>query len=246
MTINRIIQGIGLILFGYLLGSVPAAYIAGKWMKGIDLRRYGSGTVSASMVWEHVARWAIVPVGIFDLSKAALPTWLSVKLGLGDGIAAMAGLAAVIGHNWPIYLRFTGGRGLGTFIGIWIVYFPWAAPWMLLFLAVGWLLGDSAPFGLASIILLPILSRFLGGPSIVLPLTGALLVITLAKRLEANRRPLPEASAERRRVILMRLLLDRDILPHQEWIRRAPPPDIMEAEERAIEADAQLEIEGPG
>ena len=52
-----------LLLFGYLLGSIPSGYLAGKWIKGIDLRNYGSGTVSGSMVWEHVARWAVVPVG---------------------------------------------------------------------------------------------------------------------------------------------------------------------------------------
>ncbi len=57
-----------LLLFGYLLGSIPSGYLAGKWIKGIDLREYGSGTVSGSMVWEHVAKWAVVPVGLFDIS----------------------------------------------------------------------------------------------------------------------------------------------------------------------------------
>ena len=71
-----------LVLVGYLLGSIPTAYLAGLWLKGIDLRKYGSGTVSGSMVWEHVARWAVIPVGIFDLLKASFPTWLALRLGL--------------------------------------------------------------------------------------------------------------------------------------------------------------------
>jgi len=59
-----------LLFAGYLAGSIPTAYLAGRWIKGIDLRNYGSGTVSASMVWEHVAKWAVVPVGLLIFSKA--------------------------------------------------------------------------------------------------------------------------------------------------------------------------------
>jgi glycerol-3-phosphate acyltransferase PlsY len=65
-----------LILFGYLLGSIPTAYLAARWKKHVDLRRYGNGTVSGSMVYEHVARWLVVPVWLFDVAKAALPAWL--------------------------------------------------------------------------------------------------------------------------------------------------------------------------
>jgi len=61
---------VSLLLISYLLGSIPSGYLAGKWIKGIDLRDYGSGTVSGSMVWEHVAKWAVVPVGLLIFSKA--------------------------------------------------------------------------------------------------------------------------------------------------------------------------------
>jgi len=211
-----------LIVSGYLMGSIPAAYLASRWLKGIDLRRYGSGTVSGSMVWEHVARWAVVPVGLFDIAKAAFPAWLGLRLGLGMPVAAAAGLAAVAGHNWPLYLRFTGGRGLSCFMGVWLAISPWGFPWMLAFLAVGWLLGDSAPWALASILTLPVLSHFVGGPAAVTPTAGAMVLLTLAKRLEANRRPLPHLGSDRRRVILRRLFLDRDIASHAEWIRQQP------------------------
>lgn len=210
------------ILLGYLLGSIPTAYLAGRWLKHIDLRRYGSGTVSGSMVWEHVAAWAVLPVGIFDVAKAAIPAWLALAAGLGEGAAAAAGLAAAVGHNWPLYLGFTGGRGTSTFLGIWLVLYPSAFPWMLGWLALGWMLGDSAPFGLLGILSLPLFARWVGGSPIVLSLAAGMLIITLAKRLEANRRPLPEEAAARCKVILYRLLLDRDILPHKEWIRREP------------------------
>ena len=216
------LQSILLIVGGYLLGSIPTAYLAAKLLAKRDLRRYGSGTVSGSMVYEHVARWAVVPVGIFDMAKATFPAWLALYLDLGMPTAAAAGLAAVAGHNWPIFLRFTGGRGLGAFMGVLLVIFPWGSLWMLVFLAIGWRLGDSAPWALASLVTLPLLSYLAGGPDVVLPATGVMLLLTLGKRLEANRRPLPPPGAERRRVILRRLLLDRDIASHSEWIRREP------------------------
>ena len=214
------------VLGGYLLGSIPTAYLAGKWLGKLDLRRYGSGTVSGSMVYEHVARWAVVPVGLFDMAKAAFPAWLALYLGLGMPTAAAAGLAAVAGHNWPIFLRFTGGRGLGTFMGLLVVIFPWGFPWLLAFLALGWRLGDSAPWALVGLVTLPLFSYLISGPSVVAPATGVMLLLTLAKRLEANRRPLPPPGPERRRVILRRLLLDRDIASHSEWIRREPDENL--------------------
>jgi glycerol-3-phosphate acyltransferase PlsY len=209
-----------LILGAYLLGSIPTAYLAGKWIKGIDLRLYGSGTVSGSMVWEHVARWAILPVGIFDIGKAALPAWIGLDLGLGDGVAMAAGIAAAVGHNWPLYLGFTGGRGLSPFLGIIAVFFPWGFAWLLAFLAIGFLLGDSAPWALASLVLLPLFSWWMDGPAVMNAAAAAMVIVTMLKRLEANRRPLPEDQTERRRVLLRRVLFDRDIQPHQEWINR--------------------------
>lgn len=213
-------QTVFLILGGYLLGSVPSAYLAGKWVRGIDLRQYGSGTVSGSMVWEHVSKWALFPVGIFDILKAAIPTWLGLELGLGEGAAVAAGLAALVGHNWPLYLGFTGGRGLSPFLGTLTVIFPWGFPWMLAFLAVGYLLGDSAPWALASLGFLPLFNQVMDGPAVVNLAALAMLLITLIKRLEANRRPLPDEPSERRTVILRRVFLDRDIASHQDWINR--------------------------
>ena len=130
-----------LIAFGYLLGSIPTSYLAGRLVRNIDLRQYGSGTVSGSMVYEHVGRWIVVPVGLFDIAKGAFPAWLGLQLGLGEFASLAAGTAAVIGHNWPVYLRFTGGRGLSPYMGMMLVIFPWGTAWLLGFLAIGFLLG---------------------------------------------------------------------------------------------------------
>jgi glycerol-3-phosphate acyltransferase PlsY len=207
-------------IFSYLLGSIPTSYLAARWVKGIDLRRYGSGTVSGSMLYEHTERWIVVPVGLFDIAKGAFPVWMALQLGASGTSAAIAGLATVVGHNWPIYLGFIGGRGLSPFLGILLVMFPWGAGWLLVFLAVGFVLGDSAPFALVSLVTLPIFAWWLNASELIYWISASMLFITLLKRLEANRRQLPVSAHERRRVICRRLVFDRDIQDHKTWIQR--------------------------
>jgi glycerol-3-phosphate acyltransferase PlsY len=214
-----------LVIGGYLLGSVSPTYLLGRWLGGKDLRQYGSGSLGGSMVYEHVGRWAVVPVILFDVGKAAVPAWLGLYLGLGMPIAAAAGVAAAVGHNWSIFMGFFGGRGMGTFAGVLLILFPWGLVWLTALVGIGWRLGDSAPWLLVSLCTMPILAYLVGGPGIVLPLTAAMLIVTFAKRLEANRRPVPPPGPELRRVLLRRLLLDRDIADHKSWIRQEPTGD---------------------
>lgn len=211
-----------LILGGYLLGSISSTYLIGRWLGKKDLRHYGSGTLGGSMVYEHVGRWAVVPVTLFDIAKAALPAWVGLRLGLGEAVAAAAGLAAATGHNWSVFLRFTGGRGMATFVGVWLALFPLGVLWMGGPLVIGWRLGDSAPWLLAGLLTMPLLAHFSGGPDVVGPIAGAMVLLTLVKRLEGNRRPWPSTGPERRKVLIRRALLDRDMASHEEWIRREP------------------------
>jgi glycerol-3-phosphate acyltransferase PlsY len=211
-----------LILGGYLLGSISPTYLVGRWLGNKDLRQYGSGTLGGSMVYEHVGRWAVVPVALFDIAKAALPAWVGLRLGLGETVAAAAGLAAAIGHNWSIFLRFTGGRGMATFVGVWLALFPLGIVWQGGLLAIGWRLGDSAPWLLAGLLTMPLLAHLLGGPDVVGPIAGAMVLLTLVKRLEGNRRPWPSSRPERLKVLMRRALFDRDITSHEEWIRQEP------------------------
>ena len=222
MTTERIIQAVLLIVGSYLLGSISIAYLIGRWLGAKDLRRYGSGSLGGSTVYEHVARWAVIPVALFDIFKAAIPTWLGLELGLGAPMAVAAGMATAAGHNWSIFLCFTGGRGMGTFAGVLLIVFPWGLVWLVAPLALGWRLGDSAPWLLISLVTMPAFSYLIGGPQIVLPLAAAMLLMTLLKRLEANRRPLPSSGPKRREVLLRRLIFDRDIADHQDWLGQAP------------------------
>lgn len=218
------LQAALLIIGAYVVGSIPTGYLAARLLRDMDLRRYGSGTPTGSMVYEHVARWAVVPVGLIDVGKTALATWLALELDLGMGVAVAAGLAAVAGHNWPMFLGFTGGRGVSGFLGMLAVVFPWGTAWLLGFLLVGWRLGDSTVWTIGSLATLPVFSWWVDGPAIIPVAAGAMLLLTIMKRIEANRRPLPPPGPGRRQVILRRALYDRDIRSHEEWIRRQPSP----------------------
>lgn len=205
---------------GYLLGSIPMAYLAGRWRRGIDIRRVGTRSVSSSNVYEQVGRWLIVVVGVLDIGKAALATWLGQRYGGGLAGAATAGLAAVVGHCWPWTLRFHGGRGLATCLGVLVVLFPIGALAELIALAIGRLLRHAA-FNLLTLPGLSLLAWALGQPPAVIALGVCMFAIVSLKRLEANREPLP-SGPERWRVLCHRWWLDRDIRDWEAWISRRP------------------------
>ena len=105
--------------YAYLLGSVPSGYLVGRLVRGVDLRNVGSGTVGGSNVWYNVGKRWIFPVGIFDLFvKGTTPVYVAQALGLDLGVQAGAGLLAVVGHNWPVFLKFRGGRGVSPIVGV--------------------------------------------------------------------------------------------------------------------------------
>jgi glycerol-3-phosphate acyltransferase PlsY len=222
-----LLQVILLTIGAYLLGSVPTSYIAGRVLKGIDIRDYGSGTVSGSNVYHSVARWAVVPVGIFDVLKGLIPVAIACYvLHFPVWAVVIVGLAAIAGHNWPIFLRFSGGRGISTMMGVLFIL----APWVLLVFIVIWLLGialgSSAVGALAAALALPIAGWALPvagwGVERSSELTFCLLAITLLliiKRLLANR---GAHFGGWRRVVVYRLLLDRDIPEREAWVHRSP------------------------
>ena len=191
-------RAIGLAAGAYLLGGVPTAYLAGRCLRGIDIRQHGTGNVGGCNVWHSVARWAIVPVGLFDLCRAALPTWLTLSpLDAGYAAAVVAGLCAAIGHAWSPYLRFTGGRALSCILGTLVVVFTWGALIQLLAMGVGFLLYVESLTALG-LLTLPFLSLALGRPPVVTWGCVALVALLAGNRVEANRRPLPPQTEERR------------------------------------------------
>ncbi|MFC1949507.1 glycerol-3-phosphate acyltransferase [Chloroflexota bacterium] len=120
-------MGIIAVVIAYLLGSIPAAYIATRLLTGKDIRQLGAGSVGANNVYRHVGRVAAVAVGLFDVGKGAaavaIASWLVGvpnlhEIGTDQVFVLAAGLAVVAGHIWPVYLKFRGGNGLTTAIGV--------------------------------------------------------------------------------------------------------------------------------
>jgi len=114
------------VLLGYLLGSIPSGYLAGRWLKGIDLRTIGSGSTGATNVLRTVGKGPALVVFLVDVGKGAAAVLLARALGHGSDLSAwlevLTGLAALAGHIWPLWLNFKGGKavatGFGMFLGL--------------------------------------------------------------------------------------------------------------------------------
>jgi glycerol-3-phosphate acyltransferase PlsY len=114
------------LLLGYLLGSIPSGYLAGRWCKGIDLRTIGSGSTGATNVLRSVGKGPALVVFLVDVAKGAAAVLLARALSqdatLANWIEVGAGLSALAGHIWPVWLRFKGGKavatGFGMFLGL--------------------------------------------------------------------------------------------------------------------------------
>lgn len=107
----------------YLLGSIPFAYLIGR-LKGVDIRTVGDRNVGAFNVFRHVGLTAGISALAADIGKGAL-TIVVAKALCGEGLVAfLAGGTAVAGHNWPLFLRFRGGRGVGATAGVLLALLP--------------------------------------------------------------------------------------------------------------------------
>lgn len=112
----------------YLLGAIPTSYLVGRWFRGIDLRREGSGNLGATNTFRVMGWKLALPVLIFDLFKGWLPAYLFPKLiGAGSDWGLVFGAAAIIGHVFSIYMRFRGGKGVATSAGVFLAVAPAAA-----------------------------------------------------------------------------------------------------------------------
>ena len=139
------ILGIASIIIGYLLGSIPTAYIITKMRKGIDIRTVDIGNVGGGSVLRQVGIWEGVLVLVVDMAKGAATIYIAQALGVSMLWVFGAGFAAVLGHSYPVYIGFRGGQGVATILGIF---------WFLTPIAVAIL------FGIVGIILLVIRRKF--------------------------------------------------------------------------------------
>jgi len=139
MIVNETVTGIIAMVIGYLLGSIPTAYMVTRLAMGKDIRRLGGGNVGGLNTFREVGFRAAAVVAVVDLGKGAaavaIAYWL---LELPLVFVLLAGLAAVIGHSWMVWLKFSGGKGMGPTVGALAVVMPLYGYWpgMLIFLGI--------------------------------------------------------------------------------------------------------------
>ncbi len=203
-----LLMAMGMILGAYFLGAVPFAYLLGRW-RGVDLTQAGTRNVGATNL-AHQAGWSVAVCALLlDMGKGWLPAWGCKMVGLGEGIAVSAALAAVIGHSWPLYLRFRGGRGNATSFGAVLNLAPLALAGACVPFALGVFSGYTGLGMLTGFVLLPLLALLTGeSPVVAWGLLG-LLPIIIARRLTAQGvRAMVAAAPDRRRAVVNLLLHD--------------------------------------
>ena len=217
----------------YLIGSLPTAYVAGRLMKGIDIREYGSGSLGGANTNVFLGLPAAIAVSLVDIAKGVLAVGFAQLLSPDAGAQAAAAVAVVVGHNWSLFIGLSGGRGLGPAMGTLLLFDPLplvsvAVPG----LAVAGLArlfgrGILAEVTLAVALLIPAVAWWLHGPTVVLWGDVAVIVALIAKRLMGNAGAKPSGPLPR--LLLYRLLMDRDVASYGEWVYRRPTPEKQEA-----------------
>ncbi|MGH7424842.1 MAG: glycerol-3-phosphate acyltransferase, partial [Candidatus Methylomirabilales bacterium] len=108
------LQALTLVCIAYLVGSIPFGLLVSRAVARVDIRRHGSGNIGTANVLRIVGKRAAALTLLGDLLKGFLPVVAALSLGASGLWVAGVGLAAVLGHNWPVYLRFAGGKGVAT------------------------------------------------------------------------------------------------------------------------------------
>ncbi len=218
-----------LAIAAYLIGSIPTAYVAVRLTKGRDIRQLGSGSISSSNAGAILGWWAAILIGCFDLMKGAVCVWIADALDRNLGQQLAVGLATVAGHNWSIFLRFHGGRGLATMVGVIMATAPLQLLMFIIVALLGYTFTGGVPFWLGlSTLLLPFWGYALEQGSAIIAGNFAMIALVFMKRLTTNMEALPRHG--KARVLLNRLLLDRDTRDRESWVRRrvhppAPPSE---------------------
>src|SRR5688572_14007690 len=171
------------ILLGYLAGSVPFAYLLAR-LKGIDVRIAGSGNVGAANVLRTTGPWRGVIVMSLDVAKGIGAVLIAHMLAGGTALIALTGAAAIVGHVYPVWLRFHGGKGVAVAAGVFTVLSPGATAVAAgLFLIIAWITRYVSLASIAATVALPPAAWIVGAPlSVVLVAAGTAVLILFRHR----------------------------------------------------------------
>ncbi len=187
------------ILLAYLLGSVPPAYLMGRVVKGIDLRRVGSRNVGALNTWRQVGLLATAVVLLADAGKGVLAVYLPMVSPLPAWVSYLCAVSVVAGHNWPVFLRFQGGRGAATVLGVSLAMLPLVTLIALVPTVLVALVMKNVVVGVGvGFILLNALTVATGQPSSLIALCILLTMVVAATYLVAIHRQILDGLRQRR------------------------------------------------
>jgi acyl phosphate:glycerol-3-phosphate acyltransferase len=183
------IQQVLLVVCAYVIGSIPTGLLLAKVFGGIDIRSQGSGNIGATNVYRTVGRKLGILTLIGDCLKGFIPVIAAKMLGFPDLIVAIVGLAAFLGHIFPVFLRFKGGKGVATALGVFLATSPIAVLSALVIFIVVLVVWRFV--SLASIIsaaLMPVFTVIYNRQSLIIGMSFIIAVIVIIKHHENIRR----------------------------------------------------------
>jgi glycerol-3-phosphate acyltransferase PlsY len=198
-----VVNIIAAIVIGYLLGSVPCAYIVARRRKGVDIRKVGGGNVGALNTYREVGPLFGFIVLFADVAKGALAVLVAGWLDLTPAWICVAGFAAVVGHNWPVFLQFRGGKGAATVMGVLLplapVEFAISVGIVLLLIAVT----SNVRLSLAGLVFIPLGGWLFFGlePAYIYYALGILLFLVV-RTLISLKRELAGATTDKKNLII--------------------------------------------
>ncbi len=176
------------VILSYLLGSIPVGLLLSK-VKGRDPRRVGSGNIGATNVMRTAGKTLGIVTLFCDMLKGFIPTWLAIYCGLPTGVVAAAGLAAFAGHLFPLYLKFKGGKGVATALGVFLAMKPLAVLIVfVVFLASLFIWGYVSLGSLAGTALIPIVLLALNVPPGFVLICAIMAVFIFVKHKDNKKR----------------------------------------------------------
>jgi len=170
-----------MLLFAYLLGSVPTGFLLGS-LSGVDVRQEGSGNVGATNVARVMGKGRGVLTLLGDAGKGFIPVFLSLQLGLDLWVSAATAFAAFLGHLYPVFLKFKGGKGVATALGVFLALTPMGAGILVLIFSLVVIFSRMVSLGsLVASVLAPIIFWFSSGSLYLVGLSFLIALFSIAR-----------------------------------------------------------------
>lgn len=178
-----------ILIASYLLGSIPAGLLISKKMRGIDPRKAGSSNVGATNVWRVVGKREAILTLVCDILKGTVPVVIAQGISVGEEGVLLVGLVAILGHLFPVFMKFRGGKGVATSFGVFLGLMPPMALSALIVWLLGIYLGKASSVGaLAAFASLPLLAYWFNPSTIFLLFSCSISTLVYIQHHENIRR----------------------------------------------------------